>query len=91
MDELLIDSEEPDILQRLQAEEEREVMTREIALLPGKYRSVILLFYIEGYSYADIVSVLDIPLASVKTNLFRGRNLLRERLLRRMGKEVNLA
>lgn len=48
--------------------------------LPSKYREVIHLFYYEEFSIKEISVVLRRKEATVKTQLARGRNLLRERL-----------
>ncbi len=44
--------------------------------LPEKYRIPIHLFYYESYSIKDIANVLDIPEATVKIQLKRGRDKL---------------
>lgn len=45
--------------------------------LPQKYRTVIYLFYYEGYSAAEIGQILGIPTATVHTRLARGRAKLK--------------
>lgn len=46
--------------------------------LPAKYREVIHLFYQEGYSTAEIAQILDRRESSVRSDLHRGRERLRE-------------
>nr|WP_326185516.1 sigma-70 family RNA polymerase sigma factor [uncultured Oscillibacter sp.] len=46
--------------------------------LPANYRSVIYLFYYEGYQAAEIGGILGIPTATVHTRLARGRARLKE-------------
>ncbi|WP_062353312.1 RNA polymerase sigma factor SigW [Bacillus kwashiorkori] len=53
---------------------------REILNLPDKYRSVIVLRYIEELSLNEISEVLDLPIGTVKTRIHRGREALRKRL-----------
>lgn len=48
--------------------------------LPPKYRAVIHLFYYEDMSVSDIAKTLHQKEAAVKTQLFRGREMLREHL-----------
>lgn len=48
--------------------------------LPGKYRTVIHLFYYEGYSVAEIARILSMAENTVKSHLFRARGMLREQL-----------
>ena len=49
----------------------------ELLRLPGKYRQVIHLYYIEGYKIAEIAELLGRRENTVKVQLHRGRELLR--------------
>ena len=51
-----------------------------IAGIPTEFREVVLLSDLEGLSYAEIAQVLDIPVGTVKSRLFRGRRMLQEKL-----------
>ncbi|MFC7062955.1 RNA polymerase sigma factor SigW [Halobacillus seohaensis] len=53
---------------------------REILALPPKYRSVIVLRYLDELALQEISEVLDIPIGTVKTRVHRGREALRRRL-----------
>lgn len=53
-----------------------------IAQLPDHQRMVIHLRDIEGLSYQEIESVLEMPMTQVKINLFRARQKVREALLK---------
>jgi RNA polymerase sigma factor (sigma-70 family) len=55
-------------------------ITRAIDRLPMKYRLPIILFYFEEYRYREIAAALDMPIGSVKTNLYRGLRALKEEL-----------
>ena len=59
----------------LQAEIQRQILK-----LPDKYRSVIVLKYIEELSLQEISEILDLPLGTVKTRIHRGREALRKQL-----------
>ena len=48
--------------------------------LPVHYRSVIYLFYYEGYQASEIGEILGVPTATIHTRLARGRARLRELL-----------
>ena len=48
--------------------------------LPAKYRAVIHLHYFEGLSVAEMAQTLNVPEGTVKSQLSRGRALLREML-----------
>lgn len=58
----------------------QETIQKEILKLPEKYRSVIVLKYIEELSLKEISEILDLPIGTVKTRIHRGREALRERL-----------
>ena len=45
--------------------------------LPLKYRTVIHLYYYEGYSIKEIAAILEIPEATAGTQLARGREKLK--------------
>ena len=60
-------------------EEESEVYLA-VMNLPQKYRTVIHLFYYEDYSVSEISKVLNMNESTVKSQLSRGRDLLRESL-----------
>ena len=62
----------------------REVYSAVLSL-PGKYRAVIHLHYFEGLSVLEIARMFHVPEGTVKSQLSRGRALLREML-----KEVEL-
>ncbi len=48
--------------------------------LPEKYRTVIHLFYYEDYAIEEIASILRRPTGTVKSQLTRGRKLLKNML-----------
>ncbi|KOP78755.1 RNA polymerase sigma factor SigW [Cytobacillus praedii] len=58
----------------------QETIQREISKLPEKYRTVIVLKYIEELSLNEISKILDLPLGTVKTRIHRGREALRNQL-----------
>ncbi|MGH7452815.1 MAG: RNA polymerase sigma factor, partial [bacterium] len=62
-------------------EDLRERILAVIETLPVKYRTVLVLFHIQHLAYQEIVEIMQMPMSSVKTHLFRARAMLRERLL----------
>jgi len=58
-----------------------------IAELPEKFREVFLLCEREGHSYEQVASILDIPLKTVSTRLYRAR----QRLLKSMSKYLEVS
>lgn len=63
----------------IESERQRELLSR-LRELPEHYRQVIVLRFLEELSYEEIAELLDLPMGSVKTRIFRGREMLRQRL-----------
>lgn len=55
-------------------------LERALADLPDEFRSVLLLADLEGFALAEIAHIMDTPVGTVKSRLFRARRLLRGRL-----------
>ena len=55
-------------------------VTSAINSLPIDFRTVILLCDIEGFTYEEIAKIIDVPLGTVRSRLFRARNTLKEKL-----------
>lgn len=83
LDNVFVDEEEG-ADERMENEEYNRIVAEEIQQLPEKFKSAVTLFYLQEMSYEEMTTVLNLPLGTVKTNLFRGRNLLRERVLLRL-------
>lgn len=61
-------------------DKEDEFLYYEVLELPRKYKIVIHLYYYEDYSVNKIAEILKIKQSTVKTHLFRARNLLKNKL-----------
>ena len=48
--------------------------------LPDPFREVVVLSDLEGSSYPEVAEILDVPIGTVKSRLFRGRRILQEAL-----------
>lgn len=55
-------------------------VTNAINSLPIASRVVILLCDIEGFTYEEIAKITDVPIGTVRSRLFRARNMLKEKL-----------
>lgn len=59
------------------AGDEARRLRQAIAQLPEKYRTVITLYHLQGRQYDEIAKVLEVPIGTVKTHLFRAKEQLR--------------
>jgi len=50
--------------------------------LPHDYKMVVLLADLEGFSYKEIAEILEVPVGTVMSRLYRGRRMLERTLLR---------
>jgi RNA polymerase sigma-70 factor (ECF subfamily) len=64
----------------MQQKDEAQRLRAAIDALPDKYRAVITLHHLQGKQYDEIATVLGLPMGTVKTHLFRAKDLLRKRL-----------
>jgi RNA polymerase sigma-70 factor (ECF subfamily) len=66
-------------------EQIRKLLEQAVAGLPDAFRTVFVLREIEGLSSEETAAILDVPVATVKTRLFRGRRKLQEMLAPELG------
>jgi RNA polymerase sigma-70 factor (ECF subfamily) len=59
----------------------KEKLARLVPQMPEKYRIAVTLYYLKNLSYFEIGEIMDIPMGTVKSYLFRGKAWLRQRLL----------
>jgi RNA polymerase sigma-70 factor, ECF subfamily len=72
-----LNSPEEAVLARLPDEEVQPALQA----LPDEFRIAVILSDVEEFSYKEIADILRIPLGTVRSRIFRGRRLLRKRLL----------
>ena len=58
----------------------RDSLERALAALPEDQRAAVLLRDVEGFEYREIAEQLGVPLGTVESRIFRGRQRLRELL-----------
>lgn len=88
LDNIYVDEDGIGVDEKLENEERKLIVRDEVNELPEKFKTVVTLFYLQEMSYEEMTEVLNLPIGTVKTNLFRGRNLLRERILSRFKAEI---
>lgn len=70
----------PSALESLEARELGSAIEQAISRLRPEYRSCIIMRHVEGRSYEEIATTLDLPLGTVKTYIHRARHELRQAL-----------
>lgn len=60
--------------------ETQRIIREAIDTLPAKYKSVMVLRYLQDMSLQEISEVLDMPVTTVKTRVHRGREYMRKKL-----------
>jgi RNA polymerase sigma-70 factor (ECF subfamily) len=72
----------PTALDLLQERDTSRLVARAIEALPDEQREIIILKEYQGLTFLEIAQVLDVPISTVKTRLYRGLDQLRSRLER---------
>jgi RNA polymerase sigma-70 factor (ECF subfamily) len=67
-------------LEEMESKELGSAIERAITRLRPEYRACIMLRHVEGRSYEEIATTLDLPLGTVKTYIHRARHELRRAL-----------
>jgi RNA polymerase sigma-70 factor (ECF subfamily) len=88
-DTLMRGSEPDDPDAAFAREQIRKLLEQAVAALPDTFRTVFVLREIEGLSSEDTAAILDVPVATVKTRLFRGRQRLQRMLAPELGSALN--
>ena len=80
-DLVFIDHETPE--QQLHQQEIIIQVRKAVSSLAMGQRQVLTLVDLEGFSYEEVATILDIPIGTVMSRLNRGRALLKEKLLQK--------
>ena len=57
-----------------------EEVLRRVDELPEEYRTAVILSDLEGLSYGEMADLMEVPVGTVKSRLFRGRRRLQKEL-----------
>jgi RNA polymerase sigma-70 factor (ECF subfamily) len=68
----------------------RQIVHYEVHSLPEDFRTLVVHSYLEGKPLKEMARILDCPIGTVKGRLWRARGILRERLLSRVGRAVEV-
>ena len=67
---------------RLEELERQSLVARVLERLPPPYRAALTLFYLEEFSVTEMAEILQMPVGTVKSNLFRARAAFKAELLK---------
>lgn len=59
-------------------QEEIALLRRELAFISADYRNIVVAYYLDDRRIRDIATALHLPESTVKSKLFRARNILKE-------------
>lgn len=83
-DQEALPGEDDNPSQLIESREQRVFLHAQIEKLPETYRLLITMRYQQELSYEEMADLLNIPLGTVKTGLFRAKNQLKKALLERV-------
>ncbi len=63
---------------KVSEQELAEKIRKCVTYLPDRYATVLTLYYLNGVAYEEIAEILDIPVGTLKTWMFRARKQLRK-------------
>ena len=66
--------------QMLEQMQRQQAVRAAVQALPDIYRQVTRLFYLDGHSYGDVATHLDLPVSTVKKRLYTARQIIKERI-----------
>ncbi len=69
-----------DLIEEIAARDDGRVLKEALAKLDPKYRDIVVLRYFEGKEYDEIADILEMPVGSVATRLYRAKARLKELL-----------
>ncbi|MBP5243999.1 MAG: RNA polymerase sigma factor RpoE [Succinivibrio sp.] len=81
---VLTSRESPDRI--IESQELQQVILSAMKELPEELRQAIMLREVEGMSYEDMAGLLQIPIGTVRSRIFRARQFIEERMSRFAGK-----
>jgi RNA polymerase sigma-70 factor (ECF subfamily) len=72
------DESQPEVT--YEKKEIQETVQKAIAELPENYRIPMVLKYLEDQSYQQISEIMDLPVSTIETRLYRGRIMMQKKL-----------
>ncbi|HRH27013.1 MAG TPA: RNA polymerase sigma factor [Parcubacteria group bacterium] len=70
---------EDPVAKEREQKEIKEFIDRGLQSIEDKYREILVLYYIEEFSYKEIADILQIPMSTVGVRIMRAKNVLKEK------------
>ena len=70
--------EDPAVKEREQ-KEVKEIVEKGLSEIDPKYREILVLYYIEDFSYKEIAEILEVPPGTVGVRIMRAKQILKEK------------
>lgn len=86
---LNLSSGQPSPLNQVLSTEQGKAVRQALEALPDKFRIPLVLTYYNEYGYDQIAAIMRIPRNTVATLLFRGKQMLREKLKKEKHHEMS--
>ncbi|NJM24432.1 MAG: sigma-70 family RNA polymerase sigma factor [Bacteroidia bacterium] len=80
-----VEPENPEMV--LEERDTDEVVLKLIDRLPAQYKMVLSLYHLESMNYEEIGDITGMPEGTVKSYLFRARNMIKETIKKYLAKE----
>ncbi len=72
-----------EISEKIEQKMTKEEVQRVLMLIPEKFKSPLILYYMDEMTYQEIAEYLDIPIGTVMSRLARGKKYMKNELMRR--------
>ena len=89
IDESLLISNEPGPDNNHSKNEIRDLITREIEKLPERYRICLDFYFFFGLKYKEISNITGYPVNTIKSDVLRAKNILRQNLKGTIAEDYN--
>jgi RNA polymerase sigma-70 factor (ECF subfamily) len=67
----------PNERERVERQEELAALRKAVEALPPDIRSALVVTVIDGYSYSEAAELLEVPVGTIASRVYRARTLLR--------------
>lgn len=70
---------EDPVLKEREQKEMKEIVEKGLSQMEPKYREILVLYYLEDFSYKEISDILQVPVGTVGVRIMRAKEILKEK------------